>query len=338
MNKISILSAHSNAFSYSHSPAPTALGLAVHLGWLSGDRGSESTAIRSLREGRLLSDAERHGEYALANAFRQGSIMPPAWAHARGAATRVIGLSWTDESQQLLALPGNGIAATRHLRGRRFGLPVHRGELVDHFRASALRTLLTVLALDGLTHKDVEIVPIEANPKKLFEAEADALLRNEVDVIYVRGLAGARVAKALALKSVIDLRLHPESRVRNNGCTLRVFTASAQILERFPDLGNSFLRLAIDAADWASAHPREAFAYAAQEGDVDETLVHAAYGDQFPDHLQLNLCDEWIAALKDFTTFLTDWGFIERAIDVDQWIDYTAFDAVMTARNGRLSA
>jgi ABC-type nitrate/sulfonate/bicarbonate transport system substrate-binding protein len=334
MNKISALHPPSSSFSYSRSPAPTPLGLAVHLGWLSGDRASEATAIRTLKQGRLLSDEERHGEYALANAFRQGSIMPPAWARARGADTRVIGLSWTDESQLILTLPRSGIGSTRDLRGRRFALPVCNGEQIDHFRASALRTLLTALALDGLAYDDVEIVPVEANPRKVFDAEVNALLRNEVDAIYVRGLAGVRLARTLALRTVIDLRRHPDPVIRNNGCTLRAFTANAAVLKQFPDVSNCFLQLVVDAAEWARVNPVGAFAYAATEAGVEEALVREAYGDELPANLDLNLHPQSVEALKDFTVFLTDWGFIEREVDVESWIDYAPL-AGITSRDRR---
>lgn len=331
MGKISPLHAPSSWFSYSHTPAPTPLGLAVRLGWLSGDRASEATAIRALHQGRLLSDEERHGEYALANSFRQGSIMPPAWARARGADTRVIGFSWTDESQLILTTAGSGITSPRDLRGRRVALPVCKHELFDHFRAAALRTLLTVLSLEGMTSKDVNIVEVEANHRKVLQAETTALLRGEVDAIYVRGIAGIRLARSLGLRTVIDLRLHPDPVVRNNGCTLRVFTASAQVLRQFPDVGRGFLRLATDAANWARANPAGAIAYAATEAQVDEELVLAAYGNELSANLDLNLNPESIEGLRDFVVFLEHWGFIERPIDVDAWVDPAPLDSILSS-------
>lgn len=321
MNKISPLHAPSSWFSYSHTPAPTPLGLAVHLGLLSGDSAGEATAIRAMRQGRQLSDEERHGEYALAHSFRQGSIMPPAWARARGADTRVIGLTWTDESQMILTMPGSGITTSRDLRGRRFALASGRREPFDHFRAASLRGLLTVLSLEGLTHQDVEIVEVEANPRKVFEAEATALLHGVADFIYVRGIAGVQLARSLGLYTVIDLRHHPDPRIRNNGCTLRAFTANTQVLRQFPDVGRCFLTLANDAARWARLNPGGVFSYAASEAKVDDELVRAAYGDALPLNLNLSLEDGQIDALRSFTTFLAQWNLIERPIDVDAWID-----------------
>lgn len=321
MNNISVL--QPGGLSFAHSPAPTALGLAVHLGWLSGDHGSEATAVRSLREGRRLSDIERNGEYGLANAFRQGGIMPTAWARARGADTRVIGISWIEEAQLILTRPSSGIRGVNDLPGRRVAMPVADESVIEirHYRAWALRTLLTMLKEEGLSCEDVALIPVTAKRENRFQAETNALLRGQVDAIYVQGLAGVQLARTLGLATVADLRDYPDPRIRNNGCTLRVVTANENVLKRFPDVSNGFLKLAVDAARWAADNRAGTLSYAKGASRADEDLVLQAYGDNLATNLEVSLRAEWIAALKDYVEFLSEWRFIDRPVAIDNWID-----------------
>ena len=78
------------------------------------------------------------------------------WARSNGANTRVIGLSWVDESQLILARPESGIRSVKALRGRRIAIPSRPDDRIDIFRASALRGFVNALSLDGLTTRDVE--------------------------------------------------------------------------------------------------------------------------------------------------------------------------------------
>ncbi len=137
-------------FWYERSPVPTPLGIAVHLGWLNGEPSADGIAIKSLRTREGQMDPITQREYTLTRSFRQGSSIPALWARARGADTRLIGLSWTDESQQILTLPRTGIQHARQLRGRRLAIPRCLEDDIDMFRATALRGFLSVLELEGL--------------------------------------------------------------------------------------------------------------------------------------------------------------------------------------------
>jgi ABC-type nitrate/sulfonate/bicarbonate transport system substrate-binding protein len=335
------LSDTQHSFWYARSPVPTPLGIAVHLGWLNGELSADGVAIRSLRDS-SQHDTSSISDQTLAQSFRQGGSIPAMWARSSHANTRVIGLSWVDESQLILALPSSGIRTVKDLRGRRVAIPQRPGDRIDIFRASALRGILNALSLEGMNARDVEFVDIQArtlhavgdeqaaqlfaspqgfSSRSLYAAEAAALLRGAVDAIYVKGSTGIEIAQLLGAHVVIDIGFHHERRIRNNNGTPRPLTVNADVLANHPDIVAGFLKLVVAAGEWAKSHPDEATQYVADETASSIDWVRAAYGTQLHLNLGVNLEPESIEALDDFQRFLFDWGFLEDDFDVADWID-----------------
>jgi hypothetical protein len=71
-------------------------------------RDSGGVRSRSLPETSDPVEPAQYHESALANSFRHGGSVPAIWARANGQQTRAIGLSWTDEYQAVIAMPGPG--------------------------------------------------------------------------------------------------------------------------------------------------------------------------------------------------------------------------------------
>jgi ABC-type nitrate/sulfonate/bicarbonate transport system substrate-binding protein len=136
---------------YTRCPVPTGLGIAVQKGWLQETVGALGTQVQSLRESTDKAVRESHFDHTLRNSVRHGGNIPAIWARAQGRETRVIGLSWADEVQLILALPGSGIKTVKDLKGRRFGLPDWAGAQIDFTRAQALRALENALHSGRLT-------------------------------------------------------------------------------------------------------------------------------------------------------------------------------------------
>ena len=336
-----------DTISYARSPVPTPLGIAVHLGWLSGEHSSDGMAIKSLHE---LRPGERaHSEYTLRNSLRQGGSVPAIWARGCGADTRVIGLSWVDESQLLITRADAGIATVRDLRGRRIGLPSRPYEAIDIFRATALRGVFNALLSEGLALPEVELVDIAAAqvpvsgggvqpaPRERalapmlwndYAAECVALLRGDVDAIYVKGAQGLEAAHLIGARTVIDIGFHPDPMIRNNNGTPRPLTVSGSVLAQHPDLVAGFLQLVAQAGDWARSHPAETLHYVSQETASPEEWVHRAYGDKLHRHLGIDLHPQSIQALAAFKDFLLEWGFIAQDFDVWRWVDATPYKLV----------
>ncbi|WP_454807296.1 ABC transporter substrate-binding protein [Paraburkholderia fungorum] len=328
-------------FWYARSPVPTPLGIAVHLGWLNGESSADGVAIRSLRDS-AGHDASSISDHTLAMSFRQGGSIPAMWARSHRADTRVIGLSWVDESQLILTLPGSGIQSVKQLRGRRLAIPRRPTDRIDIFRASALRGFLNALSLEGMTTRDVELIDVEArtlqavgddpatelftlplglSSRALYAAEASALLRGTVDAIYVKGSVGLEVAQLIGAQAVIDIGFHPEPHIRNNNGTPRPLTVNAEVLANHPDIVAGFLKLVVAAGDWARTHPDETAQYVSHETASAVEWVHAAYGGNLHHHLGVNLEAESVAALDDFKKFLFEWGFLEADFEIADWID-----------------
>jgi ABC-type nitrate/sulfonate/bicarbonate transport system substrate-binding protein len=325
---------------YARSPGPTPLALAIQLGWIQqvlNDHGG--IHLRILGEVGEESRPLRRHESPLPNSFRHGASLPALWARANGQATRVIGLSWTDEYQALIALPDSGLSTIRELRGRRIGIPKH-DVLLDQGRASALRACHVALAVEGLSIADVELVDLPDHPipsatlngsiiatgagrrgRYRYVNEAAALSRGDVDAVYVRDAQGAQTTRWLGARVIGDIGFHPDVYVRINNGTPRPLTVSQFLLDRHPELVCALLAQVVSAGRWAVKHPDAVMTLLARESGVSEHWARVAYGANLHRRLELDLSSERIGGLGSFKSFVASQGFLAREFDVRTWMD-----------------
>jgi ABC-type nitrate/sulfonate/bicarbonate transport system substrate-binding protein len=321
---------------YTRCPVPTPVGIAVQLGWVEDEFKRDGIKLGSVRDSADRSVRESHYDHKLENSFRQGGNVPAIWARAAGRQTRVVGLTWTDESQVVLALPESKIRTIKDLKGRRLGIATRPNDIIDFWKATTLRAYLVTLGLEGLTEKDVELVEIPRletsfdNPRGFLTGqgpaadqllEVKALREGKVDVIFHKGSRGLEVADAIGAHVVFDVWNHPDPRARANNHSPRTLTVDAALADNHPDVVARILRRVIQAGQWAAEHPAEATAYVAKETGSDEKWVRAAYGKDLHEHLKTDLEESSIAALEDFTNFLGERGFLPSRVDVRGWID-----------------
>lgn len=328
---------------YTRCPVPTPLGLAAQLGWIGDEFKPDGIGIKTLQETSDPTLRESHFDHHLINSFRYGGNVPAIWARANGRDTRVIGLNWIDEYQAILALPSSGIRTPGDLRGRRAGLPVH-GNSIDFQRAGALRGFIVALELAGLGPKDIEFIDLPASnfqnpqvdprvPTRAdgvqgngwatnggYTAELYALVRGEVDAIYVKGAHGAQLANQLRAYVVTDIGRHPDPVARTNNSAPRPLTVDSELLRSRPDLVARFLARTVAIGDWAAEHPAEAVAYIARETGATEQWVRYAYGHDVHKRLHTNLDEIAIAGLTAYKNFLLQWGFLKADFDARAWI------------------
>jgi ABC-type nitrate/sulfonate/bicarbonate transport system substrate-binding protein len=334
---------------YTRCPVPTALGIAVQHGWLEQALGARGVAVQSLRESNERAVRESHFDHTLQNSVRHGGNIPALWARAAGRDTRLVGLSWADETQRILTLPGSGIRTVRDLKGRRFGLPKWVKAQIDFARAQAIRGLENALRLEALEVSDVQLIdyvidegqsdaPAErvagttvfAGQRRSGQAaELVGLLRGEVDAIFLKGASAAHLAQLFGLHTVIDTGIHPEPLVRANNGTPRALTVDAHLVEQHFDVAVDIVDQVLRAQDWARAHADETRRFLARESNTSEYWVSAAYGLDAHLRLDTSLSEANIAGLQDFADFLLRWDFLPAAVKVREWIDARPFEAAL---------
>ncbi|TXF96724.1 ABC transporter substrate-binding protein [Massilia arenae] len=320
---------------FTRCPVPTATGLAYKLGWLDEEFAADGIAIKTLQEtgGEL---ARHHYDHGLTTLVREGGNLLALPARAQGADTRLVGLTWIDEWQTILVRPGSGIRSPRDLQGKRLALPVFRRDDLEWnrrgrsiARGMSLAGYHGALASVGLGLGDVileevgspEATPPDAAPGASLWQGIAALVRGDVDAVYVKGAAAVEAARAAGVEVGIDLDALPQRRHRVNNGTPRPITVHRDFLERQFDLLTRFLAQTLRAADWAARHRDEVRAILQQETQAGGDAVAAAYRDGFHTALAPDLSEERLALFEQQKNFQLVHGFLDRDVDVRAWAD-----------------
>lgn len=336
----------SNAISeiwYTRCPVPTPVGLAAQLGYLEENFRKDGVTLKSIIDSPDRSIRQSHFNHTLDWSFRHGGNVPPIRARSEGRKTRLIGITWTDEFQAIITLQDTGIKTTKDLKGRRFGIARRPEGIVDFMRATALKGLLSALSLEGMALDDVEIVDIalpdsvlstQEGPslfglkrRQAYGEEVAALIRGDVDAIYVKGTAGINVANLIGAVEVAEFGFHPDPKIRINSGSPRVLTVDELLADERPDLVARLLGSIFKASAWAEAHPDETRRFVAREAGATEEQVLAANGPDIHKHLGLGLQPELVDAISHYKDFLRDFGFLAADFDIADWVDRRHIDA-----------
>lgn len=344
------MSAKLDTLWYTRCPVPTGLGIAIQQGWLEEAFARQGTTLSSLRESDDFSKRESHFSHTQQNSVRHGGNIPAISARARGRDTRVLGLSWADETQLILTTPESGITTVKELKGRRFGLPNWKQVEIDFSRAQAIRGLENALRLDGLEVADVELVDQDIETHYSDEQavntggtlnwqgraggrarannlELIALLRGEVDAIFLKGVHGAQAASQFGLTTLIDTGIHPDPLVRANNGTPRTLAVDGHLVDNHFDAAVTIVEQVLRAEAWAQDHASDVRRYLARETNSSEYWVSVAYGEDAQTRLKTDLSEQNVTGIQDFTNFLHRWGFIPETFDVRDWIDARPLEA-----------
>jgi ABC-type nitrate/sulfonate/bicarbonate transport system substrate-binding protein len=342
---------------HARCPVPTPLSLAVQLGWVERMLKEEGgVQLRSSPEDADPAHTEQYYESTRPNSFRHGGSVPALCARAGGLKTRVIGLSWTNEYQAVIALPQAGLTDIKQLRGSRIGIPLHDSP-IDHSRAAALRAFSAILATEGLSFRDVELIDLPDHPvpsvtrdgaviatgsgrrgRNRYTSEVHALARGDVDAVYVKDASGAQATHLLGAMVIGNIGFHPDPGVRINNCTPRPLTVSQFLLDHHPEVVRGLLAQVVLAGEWACTHREETLTMVARETGWSESWVRYAYGEDVHKGLRLSLASEWIDGLNTFKNFLHAAGFLAADFGIDEWIDPAPLQDVLEALGQAVTA
>ncbi len=328
-----------DALWYTRCPVPTPLGIAARLGWLEETFRREGVAIRSIAESTDRAVRESHFDHHLAWSFRQGGNIPAIAARAKGRATRLVGITWTDEFQAIVTRPDTGITTGHDLAGRRFGLPRRQDGIVDFHHATSLKGLFSALRLADLPREAARIVDIPVAESVIvpvgdpslhglsrrlpYAPEVTALIRGEVDAIFVKSAEGIAITNQFGLHVVSEFGFHPDPEIRINNGTPRVLTVDEHFAAERPDLVALLIGVVARAGAWAADHPDETRRFVAREIGASEDAVLAANGPDLHRHLGIGLHETHVAAIDSYKTFLLEIGLLSTDFDVASWADDT---------------
>ena len=335
---------------YSRCPVPSPLTLAMQLGWLQQKvLQKHNINISTHFETPNPTDFQQHLSDVPINFLRQGGSVPSIWARANNQDTCVLGVTWTDEYQTIIALPQSGILSAKDLRGRRIGIPKY-GIEIDHARATALRGFSVILETEGMTLQDVEIVDlpdyeiptiirdgqIVATGKGrrgsyAYSSEIDAISNRTVDAVYVKDVRGAQATHLLGARVVSAINKHPDEWVRANNCTPRPLTVNRWLVRNRPDLVEDLLQQIFLAGVWANQNPNETRKLISREIGWQESWVKYAYGENLHQHLRLSLDANLLKHLNTFKNFLFEHKFIEHNFSLNDWVIKAPLQKIINA-------
>jgi ABC-type nitrate/sulfonate/bicarbonate transport system substrate-binding protein len=323
---------------YTRCPVATASSIAIDLGWLDREFAPDGITVSSLRASASEDVRQTHFDHRHPGSFRQGGNVPAIWARAQGQDVRLLGATWGERFQALVTLPESGIGSAAGLAGRRLPLQRRLHDRVDFRRATSLRAYETVLDGAGMSLDDVKLVdlPVEETyigdlgagrtgtlfgPRKLRRlqaAEVFALIRGEVDAIYVSGALGIELAALLDATVVADITGYDPARQVNN-ITPTLLTVSGDLLRRRPDLVTRYVAVLLRAARWARTHAADARRIIAHEVGAIEAWIPDAHGADVHRELTPSLDPPLLAAVADQQRFLLRHGFIGSEFEVARW-------------------
>lgn len=332
---------------FTRCPVPTATGIAYKLGWLTSAFADDGTTVRTLQEsGPEL--GRHHYDHSLPSLIREGGNMLAIAAHAQGAPTKLVGLTWIEESQLILTRPDTGISSAADLAGRRLALPGWTANpLPDHVRGTSIARGMSLagykgaLASAGLTFDDVTLVETPdrlrntgGSGRDLGERRSgvgrlwpiEALVDGRVDAIYVKGASALDQARENGLAVAIDLDALPDRRFRVNNGTPRPITVHQSLIDDHFDALVRFLAVTLRAADWIAEAPDRLRDILAYETDGSAAAVDQAYA-KLHEGLHPTLEDERLALFDQQKSFLFTYGFLDADFPLSDWIDPRPLEA-----------
>lgn len=309
------------------------------------------------RQGILLSqiafaEGVTHFAYDHPAYTRFGGEIPPLVSEGLRAPgrTRLLGITVLKPRQGFYVHAAGKIASPSDLRGRRIGLSraaqrILSGHLGGEYRnlgpweqtlvalgAWEVRGFKHTLAVGGLRLHDVIIEDVE-NPwvdvsqptmhdnrdfvsRELFSTAVEwqrrLLESGQIDALF----SWLPYAAELELQGVAMPVL---ALTREENAWASVWTVSADLVERRPEVVQRLVDAVVEAASWASDHAKKTIEIHALNLGVSEKAVEIGFGEGFHRDLRPRLDQAALRILEQTQRFLFDHGLIDRLVDIERW-------------------
>jgi sulfonate transport system substrate-binding protein len=166
----------------------------------------------------------------------------------------------------------------------------------------------------GLATGDVDSINLA------FDASGPALVRGDIDALVETEDTAAKLVEAGQARVLLDANDHPE------WAAPYIISVNGAFARKYPDIVRRLLKVDIQLARWADAHPDDTIKIFSDETKSSEKSVHNTYKDghfyQDP-----RITDAAVAALKGEEKFMTEAKLLKGSVDYDTWIDRSYLDA-----------
>ncbi|WP_370539036.1 aliphatic sulfonate ABC transporter substrate-binding protein [Aureimonas sp. AU22] len=237
---------------------------------------------------------------------------------ASGADVKAIGLSsWIPSNETLVVVrPDSPVRSLAELKGKRVA---YLSGTVRH------STFAKALGDVGVSINDVESLNIG------IENSGPALARGDVDAIVESTGPAQKLVDAGAARVLFDAATagKPEWAVPY------LISVNGDFARTYPRIVERLLKVDIETARWADAHPDETVAIFVKETGNSESAVRSTYA-QGKFYQNPEITPQAIEALKGEERFMAETGLLKGKVDYDTWIDrsfYQAAAAQVTASN-----
>jgi ABC-type nitrate/sulfonate/bicarbonate transport system substrate-binding protein len=303
---------------YTRCPLPSASGIAQRRRWLHDcftAAGVTPRTVRTSPDCRLHDADFTHLQPAL---FREGDPVPALWTRSLGRDTALIGVTRIIEAQAVLVRADSGAKTTADLKGLRLGVPRRPTCPVDPARAHALFGFSAVLGQSGLTLGDTRLTDVDWTKARQRECRSvDALLRSDVDAIYV---TGPRIGQFIEKHRLVPLPLGSGPAVAWRPGAPRPVTVNRVLAQEHPEIVARYLAVMLQAARWAEANPSGAAEVLGWELGLKSEELLSGFGPDLHRQLHVSLKPGPLAALAEQKRFLLAHGFLPRDFDFQSWI------------------
>ncbi|WP_416356770.1 aliphatic sulfonate ABC transporter substrate-binding protein [Aureimonas phyllosphaerae] len=228
---------------------------------------------------------------------------------ASGADVKLIGLSsWVPSNETLVVVrPDSPVKTLADLKGKRVA---YLSGTVRH------STFAKALEAEGVSIDDVESLNIG------IENSGPALARGDVDAIVESTGPAQKLVDAGQARVLFDAGVSgkPEWAVPH------LISVNGDFARTYPQIVERILKVDIETARWADAHPDETIAIFVEETGNSEKAVRSSYSEgkfyQNPE-----IMPRAIEALKGEERFMAEAGLLKGKVNYDTWVDRSFYDA-----------
>ncbi|MBB3950088.1 aliphatic sulfonate ABC transporter substrate-binding protein [Aureimonas jatrophae] len=228
---------------------------------------------------------------------------------ASGADVKLVGLSsWVPSNETLIVVrPDSTVRTLADLKGKRVA---YLSGTVRH------STFAKALAAEGVSINDVQSLNIG------IENSGPALVRGDVDAVVESTGPAQKLVDAGQARVLFDAATSgkPEWAVPH------LISVNGAFARAYPRIVERLLKVDIEAARWADAHPDETVAIFVKETGNSEGAVRSTYAEgRFYQNPEIS--SQAVDALKGEERFMAEAGLLKGEVDYDSWIDRSFFEA-----------